>query len=154
MSVKKLEDYAEITIFCNHCKKNIVIKVDYKYRDTADRFPFEYLFVHGDSKDKHGITLYIDKDMQVRGTELMRCIETDSSLTEESKIYPKQKGKISPIARGLGMISQIEFEILDLCDGNTSVFSIAEKKNINLQEINKILQKLHRKNFIELEKHI
>jgi transcription initiation factor IIE alpha subunit len=37
--------------------------------------------------------------------------------------------------------------------GNTSAFSIAEKKNINLQEINKILQKLHRKNFIEIEKH-
>jgi aminopeptidase-like protein len=154
LSVKKCKDYAEITIFCNRCNKNITLKIDYKHRDKADRFPFEYLYVHGESNDKHGITLYIDKDMQVRGTELMRTIETDSNPEEESKIFPKQKGKVSPMARSLGMISKNEFEILDLCDGKTSVFTIAQKKNLKLGDINKIIQKLQDKSYIELVKRL
>ncbi|MBD3352078.1 MAG: hypothetical protein GF364_11380 [Candidatus Lokiarchaeota archaeon] len=150
MSVRKLEDYAEISLFCPECRKNITLKVSYEHRDRAERFPFEYLYVHGEGGNKHAITLYLDKDMQVRGTELMRNIETDESDIQETKMFPIKKGKVSPMARSLGMISQKEFEILEMCNGKSSVYAISQEKNISLVEINKIVQKLKDKSFLEI----
>lgn len=153
ISVRKFDEYAEITVFCPACKKDIKVRVNYEKRDNASRFPFEFLYVHGDKANRHGITLYLDKHMQVRGSEVLRNIETDPSDLEESKIFPIQKGKISPMARTLGMISKKEFEILELCNGQHSIYDISKKKELSLTEANTILAKLSNKSFVNLDKH-
>lgn len=129
-----------------------MVRVSYEKRDNASRFPFEFLYVHGDKNNRHGITLYLDKHMQVRGSEVLRNIETDPSDIMESKMFPIQKGRISPMARTLGMISKKEFDILQLCDGSNSIYDISKKKQLSLTEANTILAKLNDKSFVTIDK--
>jgi uncharacterized protein YcgL (UPF0745 family) len=150
MSVRKREDYAEISVFCNQCKKQLILKVENSRRDSADRFPFEYLYIHGEPQ--HALTLYLDKDMQVRGVELVKNINMDKPDVEEAKLIPQRKGNISPMARSLGMISQKEFEVWELCDGKISIYDISQKKTITLPEINRIFAKLKEKGLVDIKK--
>ncbi len=150
MKVLRKEDHVEVILHCIECNKDIIVNIAYSLIEKADRFPFEYLYVHGEPK--HGITLYLDKDFQVRGTELLKNVDLNLPEIEETKIIPYKKGKISPMVRSLGMISKKDYEILQMCDGKSSIYDISQKKQISLQEINKIFQKLIDKSLIKTKK--
>ena len=150
MSVFMKGDHALVVIYCGECKEKISIKVPYEKRDTATRFPFEFVYVHGEPQ--HGLTLYLDAQMQVRGSEILRNIDIkmDTPKILEMRQVPVKTGNISPMARSLGMISQKEFDILELIDGKITVYDISQKKGINLQNIDKIIKKLIGKSLIKI----
>ncbi|MHA1871686.1 MAG: hypothetical protein ACTSXF_12125 [Promethearchaeota archaeon] len=154
MSVRKLDNYAEVTVYCSTCKKKITIKVDYSKRDEAKRFPFEYVYIHGEPK--HAITIYLDKDMQVRGTEILNNLNLDEigigpkeTLKEKLQI-PKVKEKIPPMALELGIISKKALILYNEIDGKKSIFELHDILNIGLEEIKKMLDELIEKNLIEI----
>ncbi|MHA1340468.1 MAG: hypothetical protein ACTSRZ_09595 [Promethearchaeota archaeon] len=152
MSVRYFDNYAEIEVKCPICKQKVKVKVDYIHRKKAERFPFEFLYLHGDASSKHGLTLYLDKDMQVRGVEGVKNIKSEQEDIPEVKIFPIKKGKIPPMARSLGIISQKDYEILEKSDGSNSIWDISQKLNIPLIEISKIIYKLQDKGYLYLKK--
>jgi len=152
LSVIKHNSYAEILIKCPHCHQNLNIKIDNIHRDKAERFPFEFLYIHGESNARHAITLYLDYDFQVRGIEVVKYIKDEENKDidiPEKKIFLKRKSKIPPMAKKLGIISQKDYEILQLADGTNSILDISQKLKIPLIELSKIIQKLKDKEFIE-----
>ena len=58
--------------------------------------------------------------------------------------------EISMMVLQLGMVSQEEFNILKLCDGNNSIENVAEIEKIKQAEIEKIILKLRKKRLINI----
>ena len=50
----------------------------------------------------------------------------------------------------LGMLSPEEYKILQLCDGNNTMESVAEIANISMDELEKIMAKLREKGLINI----
>jgi hypothetical protein len=144
-------DYIQYQLICPVCKDTIKIDVQKNLIENTERFPFEYVHIH--ANPPHGLTLYIDKNWAIRGMEIFKNINValrDAPLMSKARLIPKKKGKISPMAQQLGIVSKKEFEILQKVDGNHTIEEISKELSQNLEEINSLIQKLIEKGMIEI----
>ena len=150
--VSQHDDHVEYELSCPVCKENITIKVHKEVAITASRFPFEYVDVHGNPP--HGITLYIDKNWMVRGMEIFKNINVQSSNTSNPKMVrvPKVITKINPMARQLGIISNKEYQIIEQINGAISIEEIASNIGKDFDYVFDILQNLTKKKMVEIKK--
>jgi len=66
-------------------------------------------------------------------------------------LYPINMKTIEPSAVQMGLISKKEFQIRELCDGNHSVEDISLQTGIKPKDINKILEKLKKKDIVKMK---
>jgi hypothetical protein len=145
-------DHVEYELICPVCKERRTITVKKEITKNMERYPFEYLDIHGDPP--HGLTLYIDKNWAVRGMEILKNINMalkESNSSSKAKLVPKKKTKISPMAQQLGIVSKKEFEILEKIDGKRNIEEIAKTLKIEIDDINPVIQKLVEKSMIVIE---
>ena len=143
-----LPDRVEYEFECPICHEKMKLPVQKSIVSKETRFPFEYLFVHG--TPSHGLTFYIDKNWAIRGVDFVKNVNFQGDSIY-SNIIPKKRGKISPMAPQLGIVSQKEFEILKNIDEKSSIESIAKKMNQNVEDLYGMLQKLMQKGMVALE---
>jgi hypothetical protein len=65
-------DDVTIQIFCKGCQTDIEVTIPRAVIDNATSFPIAHLHLHGNPA--HGLTLYIDRQYGVRGTELSEAV--------------------------------------------------------------------------------
>ena len=143
-----LPDRVEYELECPICHDKLKISIQKSITTKETRFPFEYMNVHGNPA--HGLTFYIDKNWAIRGVDFVKNVNIQGDSIY-ANIIPKKKGKISPMAPQLGIVSQKEFEILKNIDEKNSIEAIAKKLNQNAEDLYNTLQKLMQKGMILLE---
>jgi hypothetical protein len=100
------------------------------------------------SNNPHTSLIYIDKNHDVRGVRSFYGTEMSSDEMEKGSRIPIVIKEISKMVLQLGMVTQEEFNILKLCDGNNSIETIAEIEN--KVEIENIILKLKKKGLINI----
>jgi hypothetical protein len=143
-----LPDRVDYEFDCPICHEKIKLSVQKSIVSKQTRFPFEFMDVHGNPT--HGLTFYIDKNWAIRGVDVIKNVNIQGDSIYNN-IIPKKRGKISPMASQLGIVSQKEFEILKNIDEKNSIESIAKKMNQNPEDLYNTLQKLTQKGMISLE---
>jgi len=110
------------------------------------------LYDHEDPEDHsnqpHTSLIYIDKKHDVRGVRSFYGTEMSSDEMKKGSRIPIVIKEISKMVLQLGMVTQDEFNILKLCDGNNSIENIAEIEN--KAEIENIILKLKKKGLINI----
>ena len=107
-----------------------------------------------DPEDKsnvpHTSLIYIDRNHDVRGVRSFFGTEMSSDEIKKGSRIPIVIKEIPKMVLQLGMLTQEEFNILKLCDGNNSVENVAEIEKTNLEKIEKLILKLRKKGLINL----
>jgi len=66
-----MTDYITKQYNCKICNETHKINLPKNLCDGRDKYPFSYVFLHGEPKEILTI-LYIDKDLQIRGVEVQQ----------------------------------------------------------------------------------
>ena len=80
---KKSQDHSSSKVKkiynCPVCKTTHVIELPNNLADNRKRYPFPYVFIHSSEDNKNDIVsmLYIDKNLQIRGSEAVRLEKSD-----------------------------------------------------------------------------
>ncbi|MFX0071021.1 MAG: hypothetical protein ACFFAO_08020 [Candidatus Hermodarchaeota archaeon] len=68
------DEYIERPFRCNICNKTHIVKLNKSMLEGREKYPFPYVFlhdhIHGKEYHEHLTILYIDKNLQVRHTEV------------------------------------------------------------------------------------
>lgn len=85
------------TIFCKKCQTDIQFTVPENILEGKENFPIPYRYVHG--SPPHSITIYLDKHLKIRGTEIgdtlgISLSALDSLADEIEKNSPEFKTQI------------------------------------------------------------
>lgn len=80
--MKKKKDHIFRKYYCRICNKEHVVKLRKNICEGHDRYPFHHIFLHGDLKNIL-TTLYIDKDLQIRGVDIQELIDDDIFSKEQ-----------------------------------------------------------------------
>lgn len=65
-------------VYCKKCQKDHTIEIDRSIVEDSPFHPVKYSYIHGDP-EKIILTLYIDKNFKVRGTEISEFFAMDRS---------------------------------------------------------------------------
>lgn len=156
--------FKEIYAFfwCEICQEILSVSID---RNTIEEKLDTGLYIHSyyhtnplyDSEDPedhsnnpHTSLIYIDNNHEVRGVRSFFGTEMSSDEMKKGSRIPIVIKEISMMVLQLGMVSQEEFNILKLCDGNNSIENVAEIEKIKQAEIEKIILKLRKKRLINI----
>lgn len=101
---------------CPVCKKTHMIELPSNLADNRKRYPFPYVFIHSSKDNKNDIVsmLYIDKDLQIRGSEAVKL--------EESKLVSKNVTQ--------QLVSNLTDIIMNLEDENFKLKNLVESQDI------------------------
>jgi len=94
------------------------------------------------------------KDLVVDVTPFKSFVPTIDRVLKNGKlgiICPTRKGEIPPMALEMGLITQDEHRVLELCNGDLTIDEIAQKLNMRKVELWKIIEKLKENGMIELK---
>lgn len=113
-SKEKDKDSIERIYNCRTCNTTHRVTLSKKMTENRERFPFPYVYLHGDLKDLL-TTLYIDKDLQIRGSEVIKL--------EHSGIFSEELA--------LKIANKLMEEIEKLQDENVHLRGLLRKIDIN-----------------------
>ncbi len=167
--VKKYYELIECWAHCSICGDMVALKIDkkeiingletgiytkeYKHQnpnpdfdDTDDR-----------SGEEHTIYVYIDDKYDVTGVKaffgdtlsLDEIAPQEMAEGQEVRI-PIIVKEIPAMSIQLGMISQEEFKVLKICDGMNTLEQVAEIAGKEVVEIEKMMDKLHKKGLVDV----
>jgi predicted hydrocarbon binding protein len=68
----------EVKIACTVCKKDVIFTVPSDLLANKVSFPYPFRYIHGDPI--HSITIYLDKDFNIRGHEIGDSISLSSEI--------------------------------------------------------------------------
>ena len=146
--------------WCEICQEIMSVSID---RNVIEEGLDTGLYMHSyyhtnplydpeDPDDKsnipHTSLIYIDKNHDVRGVRSFFGTEMSSDEIKKGSRIPIVIKEIPKMVLQLGMLTQEEFNILKLCDGNNSIENVAEIEKV--ADIEKIILKLHKKGLINI----
>ncbi len=149
-------------IWCDICQEILSVPID---RNTIAEKLDTGLYMHSyfhtnplydpedpedNSNNPHTSLIYIDKNHDVRGVRSFFGREMSSDEIKKGSRIPIVIKAIPKMVLQLGMVSQEEFNILKLCDGNNSIENVAEIEKIEEFKLEKIILKLRKKGLINL----
>jgi len=70
------KEFVEKVYNCPHCKKIHAVKLPSNIAENRESYPFRHVFLHGELKELL-TTLYIDKNLQIRGVEVHHLQDSD-----------------------------------------------------------------------------
>lgn len=126
-------------VTCDICGEEFSIRIEKEYLKDVKRFPFSYTFVHG--APPHAVVVYLDKDLNVRGTETsdLTSIKSGELHSPAVNVTPETRPILSRSDIGkLEMDGETVF-ILREIDGELTVNEIAEKVKM---DVDKVCQKV------------
>ncbi|MFX0096251.1 MAG: hypothetical protein ACFE7E_00655 [Candidatus Hodarchaeota archaeon] len=122
-------------VTCEMCGEKFNIKIEREYLNDVKRFPFSYTFVHG--APPHAVVVYLDKDLNVRGTETsdLTSIKSGELHTPAVDVTPDTRPVLS--ARDIGKLEMDGDTVFILreIDGVATVKEIAEKTKMDLEKV-------------------
>lgn len=76
------EEYVKKNYFCSVCNEHHDIIFKKSILKGRTKFPFSYIFLHGKLYDIL-TTLYIDANLNIRGTEMIKLDDSDNIFDKE-----------------------------------------------------------------------
>ena len=167
--VKKYFTFIEIWAWCDICKEMIKLKVD---KDEIAKgislgiYTKEYKHTNPSpdpddlddpSINEHTVYAYIDDQYNV--TEVKSFFGESPSLPElrgtsetgEVRI-PIVVKEVPKMSVDLGMVTAEEYKIMKICDGMNTIEKVAQIASTSMDDIEKIMEKLHKKGLIKVIK--
>jgi hypothetical protein len=149
-------------VYCDICKDVIgtdIVKED--IRNGLQTGLYIYKYVHKnlhhdveDTEDKswmdHTTAVYINGEYEVKG--IKNYFGEFSVENKGGAVIPICVKDIPPMSVHLGMLSPEEYRILQLCDGNNTLDSVAEIASISRADLDKMMDKLKDKGLVNLIK--
>ncbi|MBN1800952.1 MAG: hypothetical protein JW891_05555 [Candidatus Lokiarchaeota archaeon] len=109
------------------------------------------------SGQEHHIYVYINSDYDVTGVksffgDMPSMSEIDAELAQEGGevMIPVVTKEVPEMSVHLGMLTQEEFIILKVCDGMNTIPQVAKISGKTVEEIDKMMQKLHKKGLVKV----
>jgi hypothetical protein len=108
-------EYIKREFYCRICKKTHKINLNKKIMTRESKFPITHIYLHGELKNIL-TTLYIDKDLQIRGVDVHELHDDDIfSKDHVTKLINTLMGEIERLqrenARLTGKLHSIKDEI-------------------------------------------
>ncbi len=148
--------------WCEICQEILSVPIDRNtIAEKLDTGLYVHMYYHTNplydpedpedsSNNPHTSLIYIDNNHDVRGVRSFFGTEMSSDEIKKGSRIPIVIKEIPKMVLQLGMLTQEEFNILKLCDGNNSVENVAEIEKTNLETIEKIILKLKKKRLINI----
>jgi len=167
--VKRYFSLIEIWAWCDICKEYISLRVD---KDEIQQglelgiYTKEYKHtnpypdpdeVDDQSVNEHTIYVYIDENYNVTG---VKSFFGDSPSLDDLEA-PEEGGEvrvpivvkdIPEMSVHLGMLTQEEFKVLKICDGMNTLEQVAEIAQKDVDELEKMMDKLRDKGLVKVIK--
>lgn len=83
---------------CKICKKSHEVILNKKIIEEHTKFPFPYVFLHGDLKDLLTI-LYLDRELEVRSAEVQKLSIDDDNVFSKDQTVSIAKSLMEEIER-------------------------------------------------------
>ena len=103
------------------------------------------------SNIEHTIAVYIDDKYDVKQVE---SFHGQSALSveglDEGTRIPVCEKEIQPMSVQLGMVTQEEYKVLQLCDGDHTLDTISQISSIPLQDLEEKIESLRQKGIIKI----
>jgi hypothetical protein len=96
----------------------------------------------------HTCLIYIDVNYDVRGVRTFFGETISAEEMEKGSRVPIVVKEIPPMSVFLGMLSNEEFNILQICDGNNTLEDVAEISGIPIDQLEKMMIKIREKGLI------
>lgn len=78
---KYSKEKRKVKLFCNQCKFNIQFEIpESVFSEVHEHFPFTFRYIHGNPA--HSVTLYIDKNFDIRGREFGDSIQLSNEIID------------------------------------------------------------------------
>ena len=94
--MKVKHDFFIKQYYCRICNKEHTIKLRKNIAEGRERYPFSYIFLHGNLKNIL-TTLYIDIDAQIRGVDVQEL--TDDDIFSKDQVISITTKMINEIER-------------------------------------------------------
>ena len=157
---KSIRAYVE----CSICKEVIGIDINKEEIRNGLKLSGMYIYKHRHlnknsdpsnpndySNIEHTTAVYINQDHEVKKIESYHgdSVLATEVLSEGTRI-PVCEKEIQPMWVQLGMITQEEYKILQLCDGDHTLETISEVVSIPLEELEGKIDSLREKDLISI----
>ena len=149
--------YCEI---CNEILEDIEInKEEIRNGLHTGLFVFKYFHTNplADPEDpedlsgkEHTTQIYIDNKYNVTGVRCYFGRELSKDEMGEGAMIPIIIKEAPPMAVAMGMLTQDEFNIMKMCDGNNTLQDVAELTSKTLKQLDKLMKGLKSKGLINL----
>jgi len=165
--VKKYFTLIECWSWCPICQDMVALNIDKKeIIDGLQTGIYTKEFKHKNqypdeddpddkSDEEHTIYVYIDEKYDVTGVKAFfgDAPSLDDLRAESGKEevrIPIIVKEIPAMSVQLGMMSQEEYKVLKICDGMNTIEQVAEIAGKSLEDIEKMMAKLHKKGLVDI----
>ena len=155
---KSIHAYA----FCDICNEIVDVEIDKDaIRNGLQTGLFIYKHTHTNplhdedepddlSNKEHTSMIYIDAKYDVRGVRTFFGLEISSEELDKGAKIPIVVKEIPPMSVHLGMLSPEEYKILQTCDGNNTMVDVADIAGLEVERLEKMMEKLREKGLINI----
>ena len=92
---KYIKEKRQVKVFCPNCQQNIAFEIPSEVMNKDHKhFPFTFRYIHG--HPTHSITLYIDKNLDIRGKEFGDSITLSNEIIQNMFDTRKLSNKSDP----------------------------------------------------------
>lgn len=169
--VRKYFNLIEAWAWCDICEDMISLSIDKKEIISGlemGLYTKEYMHANPSpdledtddiSGQEHTIFVYINDSYDITG---IKTFFGASPTTEEIGAESVEAGsevripvvvkEISPMAVQLGMLTKEQFKVLKICDGMNTIEQVASIAEISVEEIEDMMEQLHKKGLIKVIK--
>lgn len=92
---KYTKEKRRVKVFCPNCQQNIDFEIPSEVMNKDHKhFPFTFRYIHG--TPTHSITLYIDKNLDIRGKEFGDSISLSNDIIEKMFVERNLSNKSDP----------------------------------------------------------
>lgn len=170
--VKKYFRLVEVWAWCDICQEMVSLRVDKKeIYEGLEMGIYTKEYKHANPKpdlddtddlsgDQHTIFVYIDDKYDVTGVKsffgdspTIEALEEQATASGYSEVrIPIIIKEVPATSVHLGMISPEEYKVLKICDGMNTLEQVAQIAGKKLEDIEKMMEKLHKKGLVDVIK--
>jgi len=164
MVVKKYFRLIEAWVDCTICEEKIQLTINKEeiINNLQTGMYVKYL-VHTNprppadanhpSNSSHTAAIYIDQNYNIKGVKCFMGTEMSSKdVGAVGARIPVVVKNLPPMCVHLGMVSQDEFKVLQICDGNNTLEQVATIADKSVKDLEEMMDRLHEKGFVKVIK--
>ena len=161
--VKKYFKLIEAWVWCDICQEMVSLTIDKEeIRNGLQTGIYTKRYPHNNSRpdpdnpddrsgEEHNIHIYINDKYEITGAKAFfgEAPATESYGGVGAKI-PIVVKEVSEISIQFGMLTQEEYKVLKICDGNNSLEQVAQIAEKSVEEIEEMMEKLRKKGLVKV----
>ncbi|MFX1443203.1 MAG: hypothetical protein ACFFHV_07300 [Promethearchaeota archaeon] len=172
--VKKYFRLVEVWAWCDICQDMVALSVDKdEIYNGLEMGIYTKEFKHRNprpdmedtddlSGDEHTIYVYIDDKYDVTGVKsffgdspTIESLEEAAAASGATEVrIPIIIKDVPPTSVHLGMITAEEYKVLKICDGMNTLEQVAQIAGKKLEDVEKMMEKLHKKGLVDVIKRV